>query len=268
MKGDKGKMMATTKKTPAAKPPVTRKAAAIKAPSAKAAEKAADKAPERASAEATAPGTGASASLTLPLRNLKAEKVGEVRLPEEIFDVPFRRHLVWEVVRQIRAREHRGTHKTKVRSEVSGSGKKPFKQKGTGRARQGGGRAPIHRHGGTVFGPVPHSYDLKVNAKAKKAALRCVLSEKARGNHVVLLDTLQLASHKTKDLAGVLAKLGVEGKALVLDRKDNLNLSRAAANNPKVVALDVLGLNVYDALNAGTLVFSEDALRAAIEVLA
>jgi large subunit ribosomal protein L4 len=253
-------MMATTRKTPTAtvRTPRARKAApSAKAPAAK-----------TAAPKATAPGSGDAASLTLPLRNLKAEKVGEVTLPEEIFGVPFRRHLVWEVVKQIRAREHRGTHKTKVRSEVSGSGKKPFKQKHTGRARQGGGRPPIHRHGGTVFGPRPHSYDLKVNAKAKKAALRCVLSEKARGNQVVLLDTLQLGSHKTKDFAGVLAKLGVEGKALVLDRKGNLNLSRAAANNPKVVALDVLGLNVYDALNAGTLVFSEDALRAAIEVLA
>ena len=250
-------MMATTRKTPAA---------TGKAPAKKAARSTAKTAEMPVKARA-AQADGA-ASLTLVLRNLAAEKVGEVTLPEEIFGVPFRRHLVWEVVKQIRAREHRGTHKTKVRSEVSGSGKKPFKQKGTGRARQGGGRPPIHRHGGTVFGPRPHSYDLKVNAKAKKAALRCVLSEKARENNVVLLDTLQLGSHKTKDFAGVLAKLGVEGKALILDRKGNLNLARAAANNPKVVALDVLGLNVYDALNAGTLVFSEDALRTAIEVLA
>ena len=246
--------MATTRKTPATKAPATKKSVARSA-------KASD-------AKTGTAKTSESASLTLPLRNLKAETVGEVTLPEEIFGVPFRRHLVWEVVKQIRAREHRGTHKTKVRSEVSGSGKKPFKQKHTGRARQGGGRPPIHRHGGTVFGPTPHSYDLKVNAKAKKAALRCVLSEKARGNQVVLLDTLELGSHRTKDFAGVLAKLGVEGKALVLDRKQNVNLSRAAANNPKVVAMDVLGINVYDALNAGTLVFSEDALRAAIEVLA
>jgi large subunit ribosomal protein L4 len=242
-------MMATTRKTPAAKAP-------------------AKKAAKSSAATKSAVKTSETASLTLPLRNLAAEKVGEVTLPEEIFGVPFRRHLVWEVVKQIRAREHRGTHKTKVRSEVSGSGKKPFKQKHTGRARQGGGRPPIHRHGGTAFGPVPHSYDLKVNAKAKKAALRCVLSEKARGNQVILLDTLELGSHRTKDFAGMLAKLGVEGKALVLDRKQNVNLSRATANNPKVVAMDVLGINVYDALNAGTLVFSEDALRAAIEVLA
>ena len=206
--------------------------------------------------------------LKIQVRNLKAETVGEAMLPEDIFGVPFRRHLVWEVVKQIRAREHRGTHKTKTRSEVSGSGKKPFKQKGTGRARQGGGRAPIHRHGGTVFGPVPHSYDLKVNAKAKKAALRCVLSEKAREQKVVLLDALKLATHKTKDFAGVLAKLGVEGKTLVVDRKSNENLARAVANNPKVTTLDPLGLNVYDALNAGTIVLTEDSLRAVSEVLA
>jgi large subunit ribosomal protein L4 len=242
-------MMATTRKTLAAKAP-------------------AKKAAKSRAATTSAGKTSETASLTLPLRNLAAEKVGEVTLPEEIFGVPFRRHLVWEVVKQIRAREHRGTHKTKVRSEVSGSGKKPFKQKHTGRARQGGGRPPIHRHGGTAFGPIPHSYDLKVNAKAKKAALRCVLSEKARGNQVILLDTLELGSHRTKDFAGVLAKLGVEGKALVLDRKQNVNLSRAAANNPKVVAMDVLAINVYDALNAGTLIFSEGALRKAIEVLA
>jgi large subunit ribosomal protein L4 len=247
-------MMATTRKTLATKAPATKKAVA--------------RSKAASDVKTGTAKTSESASLTLPLRNLKAETVGEVTLPEEIFGVPFRRHLVWEVVKQIRAREHRGTHKTKVRSEVSGSGKKPFKQKHTGRARQGGGRPPIHRHGGTVFGPTPHSYDLKVNAKAKKAALRCVLSEKARGNQVVLLDTLELGSHRTKDFAGLLAKLGVAGKALILDRKDNVNLSRAAANNPKVVAMDVLGINVYDALNAGTLVFSEDALRTAIEVLA
>ncbi len=223
---------------------------------------------KRRPARASEPNAADAASLTLPLRNLAAEKVGEVTLPEDIFGVPFRRHLVWEVVKGIRAREHRGTHKTKTRAEVSGSGKKPFKQKHTGRARQGGGRPPIHRHGGTSFGPQPHSYDLKINAKAKKAALRCVLSEKARENQLVFLDSLELGSHKTKDLAGVLAKLGIAGKALVLDRRSNVNLARAAANNPKVVAMDVLGINVYDALNAGTLVFSEDALRAAIEVLA
>jgi large subunit ribosomal protein L4 len=160
-----------------------------------------------------------ASSLKVKVRNLKAETVGEATLPEEIFGVPFRRHLVWEVVKEIRAREHRGTHKTKVRSEVSGSGKKPFKQKHTGRARQGGGRPPIHRHGGTVFGPVPHSYDAEGEREGEEggAPLR-PLREGAR-NQVVLVDALKLATHKTRDFAGVLAKLGVEGKTLVLDRK-------------------------------------------------
>jgi len=207
-------------------------------------------------------------AMKIAVRNLKNETVGEAVLPVEIFGVPFRRHLVWEAVKGIRAREHRGTHKTKVRSEVSGSGKKPFKQKGTGRARQGGGRPPIHRHGGTVHGPTPHSYDLKMNAKAKKAALRCVLSEKLKHGKVVLLENLRLTSHKTQALAGVVATLGIEGKALLLDARGNDNLTRAAANHPRLVAMDALGINVYDAMNAGTIVFTEDALRTVTEVLA
>lgn len=207
------------------------------------------------------------APLTVPVRNLKAETVGEATLPAEIFGVPFRRHLVWEAVKEIRAREHRGTHKTKTRSEVSGSGKKPFKQKHTGRARQGGGRPPIHRHGGTAHGPTPRSYALKMNVKAKKAALRCVLSEKARDQKIVLLDSLELPTHKTRALAGVLAGLGVAGKTLLLDLAANGNLVKAARNQKGLVARDARALNVYDALHAGTIVLSEEALRAVTEVL-
>ena len=207
------------------------------------------------------------APLTVPVLNFRAETVGEATLPAEIFGVPFRRHLVWEAVKEIRARDHRGTHKTKTRAEVSGSGKKPFKQKHTGRARQGGGRPPIHRHGGTVHGPVPRSYAMKMNVRAKKAALCCVLSEKARENRIVLLDSLELASHKTQALAGALAGLGVAGKALLVDGGANANLSKAARNQPGVVARDAKGLNVYDALHAGTIVLSEDALRTVTEVL-
>ena len=218
-------------------------------------------------ASASEGGSAPAAPITVPVRNLKAETVGETTLPPEIFGVAFREHVVWETVKSIRAAEHRGTHKTKVRSEVSGSGKKPFKQKHTGRARQGGGRPPIHRHGGTCFGPVPHSYDLKVNARAKKAALRCVLSEKVRENRFLLLDSLDLPTHRTSDLAAVAKALGIEGKVLLVDVRGNANLARAAANNPRLEAVDALGLNVYDALNAGTVVFSEEALRKVTEVL-
>ncbi len=221
------------------------------------------KTPRIAEASAETP----AASLTIPVRNLKAETIGEATLPAEIFGVAFREHVVWETVKSIRAAEHRGTHKTKVRSEVSGTGKKPFKQKHTGRARQGVGRPPIHRHGGTVFGPVPHAYDLKVNSKAKKAALRCVLSEKVRENRFFLLESLDLPTYRTRDLVAIAKALGIEGKALLVDSRSNENLARAASNNPKLEAVDALGLNVYDALNAGTLVFSEDALRKVTEVL-
>ena len=209
----------------------------------------------------------ATGNITVAIKNLANETVGEASLPEEIFGVPFRRHLVWEVVKGIRAREHRGTHKTKTRSEVSGSGKKPFKQKHTGRARQGGGRPPIHRHGGTVHGPTPHAYDLKVNAKAKKNALKCVLSEKIRENRFVLLENLELASHKTKDLAAIAVKLGLDGKALLVDRRDNEKLSRAAKNHPQLEVVDALGMDAYNALDARTVIVTEHALRVVTEVL-
>ncbi len=206
-------------------------------------------------------------TVAVPIKNLKNETIGEASLPGEIFAVPFRRHVVWEVVKAIRAREHAGTHKTKSRSEVSGTGKKPFKQKHTGRARQGGGRPPIHRHGGTVHGPVPRSYALAVNIKTKKAALKCVLSEKVRENHFILIENLDLASHKTKDLAAITKALGLEGKALLVDHRGNVNLERAASNNPHLIVRDALGLDVYDALNAKTLVLTEEALRKVTEVL-
>ena len=108
----------------------------------------------------------------IPVWNWKKEQVGEVALPAGVFDYPYRKHLVWEVVKAYLAGLRAGTHKTKVRSEVSGSGKKPFKQKGTGRARQGGGRPPIHRHGGTVHGPVPRSYAQDVSAARRRTPSR------------------------------------------------------------------------------------------------
>lgn len=211
--------------------------------------------------------TAPSTSLMVPIRNLNAETVGEASLPEEIFGVPFRRHIVWEVVRAIRAREHAGTHKTKVRSEVSGTGKKPFKQKHTGRARQGGGRPPIHRHGGTVHGPVVRSHALKVNVATKKAALRCVLSEKLRENQLFLLESLDLPTHRTKDLAATMARLGITGKALLLDRRENEKLAKAARNNPYLVVEDALGLDAYSALEASAVILTELALKKVTEVL-
>src|SRR5436305_13843064 len=135
---------------------------------------------------------------TIDIKNWDNKKVGSVDLPEEIFAYPYKEHLIHEAVRNYLAGLRQGTHKVKNRSEVSGSGKKPFRQKGTGRARQGGNRPPIHRHGGTVFGPVPRDYSYKMNAQEKKAALKNVLSRRAAEERIVVLDRLDVESHKTK----------------------------------------------------------------------
>src|SRR6266849_549201 len=166
----------------------------------------------------------------LPVWNWNKERVGEVDLPAAVFDYPYRRHLVWQAVKAYLAGERRGTHKTKVRSEVSGSGKKPFKQKGTGRARQGGGRPPIHRHGGISHGPRPRSYAEAISVGEKKNALKAVLSRRVREQRLLVMDRMELESHRTRDLKSALGSLGISGKALFVDTRDNANFARASRN--------------------------------------
>jgi len=199
--------------------------------------------------------------------NWKRERVGEVELPAEVFEYPYRRHLVWEVVKAYLAGMRRGTHKTKVRSEVSGSGKKPFKQKGTGRARQGGGRPPIHRHGGTAHGPVPRSYAQGVSVGAKKNALKAALSQRVREQRLVVLEGLDLATHRTRDLKAAVGQLGIEGKALFVDSRENENFARASRNVRDWKLVDSLAVNAYDVLNHGTVVLSKPALSRVVETL-
>src|SRR6266852_5171649 len=134
------------------------------------------------------------------IKDWNNEKVGSADLPDDIFGYPYKEHLIHEAVRNYLASLRQGTHKTKTRAEVSGSGKKPFRQKGTGRARQGGNRPPIHRHGGTVFGPVPRDYSYKMNAQEKKAALKAVLSRRVREQRLLVMDRMELESHRTRDL--------------------------------------------------------------------
>lgn len=199
--------------------------------------------------------------------NWKRERVGEVELPAEVFEYPYRRHLVWEVVKAYLAGMHRGTHKTKVRSEVSGSGKKPFKQKGTGRARQGGGRPPIHRHGGTAHGPVPRSYAQGISVGAKKNALKAALSQRVREQRLVVLEGLELATHRTRDLKAAVGRLGIDGKALFVDSRENENFARASRNVRDWKLVDSLAVNAYDVLNHGTVVLSKPALSRVVETL-
>ena len=203
----------------------------------------------------------------IPVWNWKKEQVGEVALPAGVFDYPYRKHLVWEVVKAYLAGLRAGTHKTKVRSEVSGSGKKPFKQKGTGRARQGGGRPPIHRHGGTVHGPVPRSYAQDVSVGEKKNALKAVLSRRASEERILVVDRLEVESTKTRDLKAAIEGLGVEGKALFVDSRDNANFARASRNVKSWKLVDALGVNAYDVLAHGTVILSKQALSRVVQNL-
>ncbi|MEW6337517.1 MAG: 50S ribosomal protein L4 [Acidobacteriota bacterium] len=207
--------------------------------------------------------------MKLDVRNWENEVVGQVELPKDVFAYPARPHLVYEVVKAYLAGLRRGTHATKNRALVSGGGKKPWKQKGTGRSRHGSIRSPLWRHGGTVFGPQPRSYEAKVNVKAKKNALRSVLSERLADGRLRVLDTLEVDTCKTKDLVGRLAVQGLAGeKVLFVDSYDNLNLFLASRNRPELSAADALHMHVYQVLDARQVVFSRRALKALVEVLA
>jgi large subunit ribosomal protein L4 len=204
---------------------------------------------------------------TIPVVNWKKEQVGEVSLPAEVFEYPYRKHLVWAVVKAHLAGQRRGTHKTKTRSEVSGSGRKPFKQKGTGRARQGGGRPPIHRHGGISHGPKPRSYTQGISVNEKKNALKAVLSRRVREERLLVLDGMDLDSHRTRDLRHAVGRLGLEGKTLFVDSRENDKLALASRNVSEWKLVDPLAMNVYDVMNHGNLVLTRQALSRVVETL-
>ncbi|HEX5758873.1 MAG TPA: 50S ribosomal protein L4 [Thermoanaerobaculia bacterium] len=201
------------------------------------------------------------------VKNFANEQVREVEVPESVFSYPYNEHLIHEAVQAVLAARRRGTHKTKTRSEVSGSGRKLWRQKGTGRARTGDLRNPKWRKGGTVHGPVPRSYEKDLSVREKKNALKSALSRKLAEERILVLDSLELDGHKTKDLARRLTDLGIDGKALVVDTRDNQNLLLAARNNRALKAVDALAVNVYDVVARGHLVLSADALGRLVEVL-
>ena len=205
--------------------------------------------------------------MKVEVKNLSNEVVRQLDLPDEVFGYPYKEHLIHVVVEGYRAGLRSGTHKVKNRGEVSGTNKKPFKQKGTGRARAGEARSPLWRKGGTVHGPVPHRYDKKVTVQEKKSALKSALSRKLQDEGLVVVDNFTLEGPKTRALATSLAGLGVVGKALLVDDRDNQNLALAARNNPRLKAVDALGVNVYDVVDRGHLVLSEGALGRLVEVL-
>ena len=207
--------------------------------------------------------------MKIAVKNFDNQQVREIDLPEEIFGYPYKEHLIHEAVQAYLAGLRRGTHKTKTRSEVSGSGRKLWRQKGTGRARTGDIRNPKWRKGGTVHGPVPHSHEKDLTRREKKNALKSALSRKLADQEIVVLDSLEVSNHKTRELLARLGKIGVTGKkALLVDSLDNQGLALAARNVKALKTVDALAVNVYDVVDRSFLVVSEDALNRLVEVLA
>ena len=205
---------------------------------------------------------------TVDVVDLKNEKVGELDLADEVFAAEVNEALLYEAVRHFTAAGHRGTHKTKVRSEVAGSGKKLWKQKGTGRARVGSVRSPIWRHGGTAHGPQPRDYSYKMPRKMLLGALRSALSAKLRDGELKVVQAFTFADHKTKNAMGAMAKLDAGRKVLVVDNGENRNLALGVRNLKDVTLVATKEVNVYLLLGHQRVLLSEAAARKFSEALA
>ena len=199
--------------------------------------------------------------------NLNGEKVKDIKLNDAIYNIESNEVVVKKALDLQLASLRQGTHKTKTRAEVSGGGRKPYKQKGTGNARQGCTRAPHYRHGGVAFGVTPRDYTFKMNKKERVLALRSVLSMKAKENNIKVIDSLTVESLKTKDLKNMLSNLGLNGKTLFITSNDAENLYLASRNLNNVGVLLTSELNVYDMLHADTIVLDEEAVKQIEEVL-
>jgi len=199
--------------------------------------------------------------MQIDIVNIEGKKVGELALADAVFGAKVKDYLLWELVKAQQAAKRAGTHSTKTRANVRGGGKKPYKQKGTGNARQGSSRAPNHVGGGKVWGPHPRDYSYTVPKKVKRAALISALSLRAKEKKLVVVDKLAFDAPKTKRLVGILKTLGI-ASALLVDSKENKNLSKSAANLPSHRYLAPEGLNVYDILRHPGLVIAADAVKA------
>lgn len=193
--------------------------------------------------------------------DIEGRKVGQMEIADAVFGTKVKETLLWEAVKAQQAAKRAGTHSTKTRKDVRGGGRKPYRQKGTGNARQGSTRSPNFVGGGVVFGPHPRSYEYTLPKKVKKAALASALSLRAQEKKLVIVDKLALETPKSKRIAGVLKALGF-ASALVVDVKGNLNLAKSIRNLTKHSCLPPEGLNVYDILNHGGLVIAKDVIKA------
>ena len=205
--------------------------------------------------------------MQLDIVNGNNEKVGALDMSDDVFGGRVQRGLIWESVVHANAADRRGTHKTKNRANVSGSGKKPWRQKGTGRARVGEIRNPLWRKGGTVFGPMPRSYDYKVSKKVEVGALRAAFAEKLQSGHVVVVDALASAEIKTKAAVAMLERLGVTGKALLIDVASDENLTKSVRNIPGVVVAVCGRVTAREVANADRVVATKSAFEKLQEAL-
>jgi large subunit ribosomal protein L4 len=204
--------------------------------------------------------------LKIKVKNLQSQDVSEMDLPEEIFDYPLKEHLIYEAVKNYRANQRQGTAATKTRAKVAGSGRKLWRQKGTGRARVGSIRSPLWRGGGITFGPQPRDYSYKMPRKAKRNALKSVLSDKMRHDRILVVDNIKLESAKTRDTLSVLKNFEYD-KLLIVDKKDNSQLQLSTRNLPTVKSIDYTEINVYDSLKYNYIMFSVEAVEQLVEVL-
>ena len=200
--------------------------------------------------------------------NGENKKVGSVDVRDEVFGGRVNADLIWESVVHENASKRRGTHATKNRALVSGSGKKPWRQKGTGRARVGSSRTPLWRHGGTVFGPQPRSYDFALPKKVGRGALRAALAQKMQEGQLVVVEALGAGEIKTKAAAEMLKKLGVTGKALLIDLALDDNLSRSVRNMPGIAYVPSGRVTARDVANAGRVLATKGAIEKLQEALA
>ena len=204
----------------------------------------------------------------LQVVDMTGKSVGEITLSDAIFGIEPNKSVLHDAVKNYLANQRQGTQSTLTRTEVSGGGKKPWRQKGTGHARQGSTRAPQWRHGGIALGPKPRDYSYSLNKKVRRLALKSAFSSKVLENALVVVDEIKAGEYKTKSVIAMLKALNIEGKALVVTAEKDEKFVKSAANIPGVKTALTNTINVYDIVNAGKLVLSKDAVAKIEEVYA
>lgn len=202
----------------------------------------------------------------LAIYNIDGENVGELELSKEVFDVEIKEYAVHQVVVAQLANKRQGTQSAKTRAEVSGGGKKPWRQKGTGRARQGSIRSPQWIHGGVVFAPKPRDYRMNISKTLRKVAIKSVLTSKVREDNMLVLNDISFDAPKTKNMVKVLNNLNVDSKLLLVTENVNKNVYRSSTNLQDVKVIPVNNINVYDLLRYEKLIITQDAVKRLEEV--